>query len=70
MAHLHNSSSDKKRTIAHGGRSRRAHAGRSEHALDELNRKHSMDAYYRPKLRGLVNACLQDAEEMDLPAGA
>lgn len=65
MARLSSFSADKKRTIAQSSKNRHFQAGRGERAADERQRKPSMDAYYRPRYRGFIDACLQDADETE-----
>ena len=72
MTRLSNSSMDKKRVVAQGGKGRQTIVRQGERAGGGSHRKHSMDAYYRPRHRGLIDACLQEADdtEADVTAGA
>ncbi len=69
MTRLSHSSMDKK---AQGGKGRQTLARQSERAGGGSHRKHSMDAYYRPRHRGLIDACLREEDDMeaDVMAGA
>jgi len=65
MTRLSNSSMDKKKVLAQGGKGRHPAARQSEHAGAGSHRKHSLDAYYRPRHRGFIDACLREADDID-----
>lgn len=65
MARLEISSISKKKSVTHGGKDKHPHFGRGEKFLDEHQHKQGMDAYYRPRFRGIIDACLREADETE-----
>lgn len=65
MARLELSTPGSRKPGAHAGKSKRGPARKKEVFVEDAYRKHSMEAYYRPRLRGVVDACLREADEPD-----
>ena len=65
MARLSTSSAFGNTGSTYDGKCNSASEKREAKAPENRHRKHSMDAYYRPRQRGMINVDNWDAEEME-----